>query len=72
MICTNTKKKEKKKEIMYYIQYIYVKSDNADSLNAVSEMAYSELMKQVTFNVFPLKQRSNEHLQSFCQIVPYH
>lgn len=57
MLCTNTKKKEKKKEIMNEVQYIYVKSDNAD--NAVSELVYSELMKWVTFNVFPLKQRFN-------------
>lgn len=70
MLCTNTKKKEKKKEIMNEVQYIYVKSDNAD--NAVSELVYSELMKWVIFNVFPLKQRFNEYLQSFCQIVTHH
>lgn len=57
---------------MCYIQYIHVKSDNADSVNAVSEMAYSELMKWVTFNEFSLGQRSNEYLQSFCQIVIHH
>lgn len=69
MLCTNTNEKRKKKEIMYDI---HVQSDNADSVNTVSEMAHSELMKWVTFNVFPLKQRYNEYLQSFCQIVTHH
>lgn len=30
-LCTNTKKKEKKKKIMYYVQYTHVKSEDAAS-----------------------------------------